>query len=288
MKFDKTLPLLAAIAAASPAFFTRALSVNSAPNRVAATALPKIYPSSSSWGVSKSLLARGGNAKREISTTSLSLFDKIFGGGGGYSAKIDYTAIPFPVPELAELAGEGKAGDEIVRNGKTYKLATFAGGCFWGLELFYQRIPGVEYTAVGYTQGPETEPTYDQVCSGSTRHTEAIIVLYDPNECTYETLLDGFFERVNPLTVNGQGNDFGTQYRTGVYYHSEEQKSLAEARFAKEQEKYSNRKIASECKDAMPFWPAEKYHQQYLEKGGRFSSPQSAEKGCTDTIRCYG
>jgi len=192
------------------------------------------------------------------------------------------------VPELAEMAKEGKAGDEVVRNGKTYKLATFAGGCFWGFELFYQRIPGVEYTAVGYTQGPEIEPTYNQVCAGATKHTEAVIVLYDPEECTYETLLDGFFERVNPLTVNGQGNDFGPQYRTGVYYHSDEQKELAEARFALEQEKYSNRKIASECKAALPFWPAEKYHQQYLEKGGRFNSPQSAEKGCTDTIRCYG
>ena len=140
----------------------------------------------------------------------------------------------------------------------------------------------------GYTQGPELEPTYDQVCSGGTKHTEAVIVLYDPNECSYETLLDAFFDRVNPLTVNGQGNDFGPQYRTGVYYHSKEQQELAEARFAKEQEKYANRKIASECKQAMPFWPAEKYHQQYLEKGGRFNSPQSAEKGCTDTIRCYG
>lgn len=290
MKLTKALPIIATTAASS-ALFARAFTSTAVPQRVAATALPKVNPlASSSWGVSKSLITRGGGGgvgKREISITSLSLFDKIF-GGGGFSAKIDYTAIPYPVPELAQMAMEGKAGDEIVRNGKTYKLATFAGGCFWGLELHYQRVPGVEYTAVGYTQGPETEPTYDQVCAKATGHTEAVIVLYDPNECSYESLLDAFFDRVNPLTVNGQGNDFGPQYRTGVYYHSKEQQELAEARFAKEQEKYSGRKIASECKAAMPFWPAEKYHQQYLEKGGRFSSPQSAEKGCTDTIRCYG
>lgn len=130
----------------------------------------------------------------------------------------------------------------------------------------------------GYTQGPEAEPTYDQVCSGGTGHTEAVCVLYDPSVCKYESLLDTFFNRVNPLTVNGQGNDYGRQYRTGVYYHSEEQATLAKARFASEQIKYGGKKIASECMKALTFWPAEKYHQQYLEKGGRFNSPQSASK----------
>ena len=112
-------------------------------------------------------------------------------------------------------------------------------------------------------------------------------MLYDPKECYYESLLDTFFDRVDPLTVNGQGSDRGTQYRTGVYYHSAEQEEIARARFAAEQKRYK-RSIATECTRALPFWPAEKYHQQYLEKGGRFNSPQSAEKGCKDTIRCYG
>lgn len=215
------------------------------------------------------------------------IFDKIF-SGGAYSSKIDYSAIPYPVPELAAVALEDKVPEEMERNGKTYKLATFAGGCFWGLELAYQRVPGVAYTAVGYTQGPEKEPTYNAVCAGATGHTEAVIVLYDPSECSYESLLDTFFGRVDPLTVNGQGNDRGRQYRTGVYYHSKEQEEIAKARFELEQKKYASRKIATECLQAMPFWPAEKYHQQYLEKGGRFNSPQSAAKGCTDTIRCYG
>jgi len=87
--------------------------------------------------------------------------------------------------------------------------------------------------------------------------------------------------------VNGQGNDFGPQYRTGVYYHTKEQEEAAKEKFEKEKENY-RKPIASECKPAQLFWPAEKYHQQYLEKGGRLGMAQSAEKGCTDKIRCYG
>ena len=125
--------------------------------------------------------------------------------------------------------------------------------------------------------------------SRATGHTEAVIVLYDPAECSYEQLLDVFFDRVDPLTVNGQGSDRGKQYRTGVYYHSAEQEAIARARFARENKKYStNRPIATECNPAMTFWPAEEYHQQYLSKGGRFNQPQSADKGCSDEIRCYG
>lgn len=214
------------------------------------------------------------------------IFEQLFGGGGAFNAKIDYSAIPYPCPDLASFALEGKAlkNGDLQRDGKEFHVATFAGGCFWGLELAFQRVPGVEYTTVGYTHGPQLEPTYNQVCSGTTGHTEAVIVLYDPNECSYQTLLDTFFGRVNPLTVNGQGNDRGTQYRTGVYTHSEEQKELAEKQFeALKAGPYKGKKIATECMDAAPFWPAEKYHQQYLEKGG-----QSAAKECTQTIRCYG
>jgi peptide-methionine (S)-S-oxide reductase len=132
-----------------------------------------------------------------------------------------------------------------------------------------------------------TEPTYNQVCAGMTGHTEAVNVYFDPKECTYEQLLDTFFTRVNPTTVNGQGNDFGKQYRTGVYPHTPEHMEIAQKRFEEEKKKY-NRPIATELKDAMPFWPAEKYHQQYLEKGGRGGQGQDASKGATATIRCYG
>ena len=105
---------------------------------------------------------------------------------------------------------------------------------------------------------------------------------YNPKEVSYEELLDTFFGRVDPTTVNGQGNDRGSQYRTGVYFHTPEQEAIAKARFEKEQANYK-RPMATELKAATNFWPAEKYHQQYLEKGG-----QDASKLATETIRCYG
>jgi len=222
---------------------------------------------------------------RATSPLQMGLLDSLF-GGGAIGSKIDYTTLDHPGEELANAAKEGKALVNGVRE-PNLALATFAGGCFWGLELAYQRVPGVEYTAVGYTQGPETEPTYSQVCSGMTGHTEAVVVYYDPKECSYDDLLDTFFNRVNPTTVNGQGNDFGRQYRTGVYFHTPEQEEAARARFQLEQGNY-NKPIATELKKAEGFWPAEKYHQQYLEKGGRLGQAQNASKGCTDPIRCYG
>lgn len=160
-------------------------------------------------------------------------------------------------------------------------------GCFWGAQLLFDRVPGVAYSAVGYTQGPEEFPNYSQVCGGGTDHTEGVIVYYDPKECKYETLLDEFFGFIDPTTVNGQGNDRGTQYRTGVYFHTPEQEATAQAKFEELKSQY-RRKIATELKAATPFWPAEKYHQGYLEKGGRYGGGQSAEKGCKDKIRCYG
>lgn len=213
------------------------------------------------------------------------VFGNLF-GGGAFNLKVDYSSLDHPGPELGKAAQENKVLVSSERDPKL-KLATFAGGCFWGLELAFQRVPGVVETAVGYAQGKEEFPSYDQVCAGATGHTEAVIVYYDPKECSYESLLDTFFERVDPTTKNGQGRDFGKQYRTGVYFHTPEQEKLARTRFEDEQEKYK-RPIASELKAATPFWPAEKYHQQYLEKGGRFGRSQSAEKGSKETIRCYG
>ena len=104
------------------------------------------------------------------------------------------------------------------------ETATFAAGCFWGVQLAFQRVPGVSLTMVGYTAGEKLHPSYREVCSGSTGHTEAVQMLFNPAVVSYKELLMVLFDRMDPTTLNRQGNDRGTQYRSGVYYHSEDQK----------------------------------------------------------------
>ncbi|XP_047941837.1 peptide methionine sulfoxide reductase A1-like [Salvia hispanica] len=175
--------------------------------------------------------------------------------------------------------------DDIPAPGQQF--AQFGLGCFWGPELAYQRVPGVTKTEVGYTQGYLHNPTYEDICSGTTNHSEVVRVQYDPKECSYDTLLDVFWERHDPTTPNRQGNDVGTQYRSGIYFYTPEQEKAAlESR--DRQQKLLNRKIVSEILPAKKFYRAEEYHQQYLAKGGRFGFRQSSEKGCNDPIRCYG
>lgn len=163
---------------------------------------------------------------------------------------------------------------------ENFTLATFAGGCFWGLELAFQREEGVVETCVGYTAGHVDNPTYRQICSGVTGHAEAVQMVYDPQQVTYNRLCELFFSRINPFVKNRQGNDVGSQYRTGIYYHDDKQRKIAES--------FMKKDYAVEIKAAGAFWPAEEYHQQYLSKGGRCGSMQSAKKGCNDPIRCYG
>jgi len=162
--------------------------------------------------------------------------------------------------------------------------ATFAAGCFWSVELVYQRAHGVIKTEVGYTGGWKPNPTYKEVCTDTTGHAEAVQVEYDPSAISYEQLLDIFWKKHDPTQLNRQGNDIGSQYRSAIFYHNEEQKRLAEESKRKQQEKLgSDKKIVTEIVPAGEWWPAEEYHQRYLEKKG-----QSAAKGCTDPIRCYG
>ena len=163
-----------------------------------------------------------------------------------------------------------------------YAVATFAGGCFWGTELHFQRIPGVIATCVGYTQGSVDKPTYEQVCSGFTGHTEGIQLIYDPKVCSYERLLTKLFQTIDPTLLNRVGNDRGTQYRHGVYFHTDEQREEATRFVEAAQNRYKD-PVVTEVLPAKIFWPAENYHQRYLEKGG-----QSAEKNCEDRVRCYG
>ncbi|KDO20296.1 hypothetical protein SPRG_14431 [Saprolegnia parasitica CBS 223.65] len=166
--------------------------------------------------------------------------------------------------------------------GGSDNIATFAAGCFWSVELNFQRIPGVLETHVGYTNGPKANPTYTEVCTGKTGHAEAVRIKFDPAVVSYDALLDKFWSIHDPTTLNQQKNDVGTQYRSGIYYHSDAQKSLALASKASAQPRF-RRPIVTEVVAAETFYVAEDYHQRYLEKGG-----QCARKGSTDAIRCYG
>lgn len=162
------------------------------------------------------------------------------------------------------------------------EIATVAGGCFWGLELAYQRVPGVIKTQVGYTSGQKTNPSYREVCTGTTGHAEAVEIIFDPTIISYEEILLILWDRIDPTTLNRQGNDMGSQYRSGIYYHNEEQKSVALRSLEEEQKKHIA-PIVTEVVEASTFFSAETYHQQYLEKKG-----QSAAKGDITPIRCYG
>jgi peptide-methionine (S)-S-oxide reductase len=145
--------------------------------------------------------------------------------------------------------------------------ATFAAGCFWGVEHAFMQIDGVTATAVGYTGGTVDEPDYRTVCSGRTGHAEAVQVDYDPEQVSYEQLLAVFWAEHDPTQRNRQGPDVGSQYRSVVFFHTPEQKAVAEAVRDRYQPRFS-RPIATEIVPATTFWPAEDYHQRYLEKRG--------------------
>ncbi len=145
--------------------------------------------------------------------------------------------------------------------------ATFAGGCFWCLQPAFDETSGVISTTVGYTGGAAANPTYEQVCSGTTGHAETIQVIYDPSKVTYEQLVDVFWHHINPTTLNGQFADKGTQYRTAIFYHDREQQQLAEV--SKEHLAKSgkfDKPIVTEIVPASTFYPAEEYHQHYYKK----------------------
>ncbi len=148
--------------------------------------------------------------------------------------------------------------------------ATFAAGCFWGVDAVFERTEGVEKTTVGYTGGKTKNPTYEQVCTGKTGHAEAVQIIYNPKIITYEQLLETFWMIHDPTQKNRQGPDIGTQYRSAIFYHNQEQKHMAEES-KKQKEKYLEVKIQTEITLAKEFYPAEEYHQKYLKKQGRTS-----------------
>jgi len=147
--------------------------------------------------------------------------------------------------------------------------ATFAAGCFWGVEERFRQSEGVTATAVGYTAGKTENPTYEQVCSDTTGHAEAVEVEFDPEVVAYDDLLELFWNGHDPTTLNRQGPDIGTQYRSAIYYHTDEQRSAALASMeALEESRVFPSKIVTEIAPAETFYLAEDYHQQYLAKRG--------------------
>ncbi len=172
-----------------------------------------------------------------------------------------------PTTILLMLVSSFVMAQEEKMSDKNVQTATFAGGCFWCMEPFLARLKGVQKVTVGYTGGHSQNPTYEEVSSGQTGHAEAVEVLFDPAVVSYEKVLNLFWHNIDPTAVNSQFVDHGTQYRSAVFYHDEEQKRIAEEGKKKLQD--SGRfegPIATEIVPAAVFYPAEEYHQAYYKK----------------------
>ncbi|KAK9806192.1 hypothetical protein WJX72_004887 [[Myrmecia] bisecta] len=209
----------------------------------------------------------------------------------GMQARVlDVTKDQITIDANHELAGKTLIFDvELMKlvKGSQIESATFAAGCFWGPELRFQRVPGVIVTKVGYSQADRTDLTYEEVCSGLTGAAEVVQVMYDPQEVSYRQLVDVFFQGHNPTQKDRQGGDEGTQYRSGIYWHTPEQRQIAEEALKDAQTDWPE-PIVTELEEVKNFTEAEQHHQQYLARGGRFGQPQNPSKGCDDPIRCYG
>lgn len=157
----------------------------------------------------------------------------------------------------------------IMANDAENKKAVFAAGCFWGVESTFQQMDGVKTTTVGYIGGKVKNPSYELVCTGLTGHAEAVEVEYNPNVISFEKLLDTFFELHDPTTLNRQGPDIGTQYRSAAYFSSDEEKQLIENKISllNESGKFNSR-IVTEIEEITEFYNAEDYHQDYYKKRG--------------------
>ena len=157
------------------------------------------------------------------------------------------------------------------------KKATFGAGCFWGVEAAFRQLDGVTKTEVGYEGGTLENPTYEDVCSHTTGHAEVVEVTYDPEQISYETLLDVFWAKHNPTQLNRQGWDVGDQYRSAIFFHDSQQQEIAAQ--SKEEEQTRHRQpVVTLVEPAQTFYPAEDYHQQYLEKRGRSSCTPALQR----------
>src|SRR3954452_18997315 len=151
--------------------------------------------------------------------------------------------------------------------------ATFGAGCFWGVESAVAAIPGVTATAVGYEGGSLERPRYRDVCTDQTGHAEVVEVEFDPEKVSYDQLLEKFFEMHDPTTLNRQGPDWGTQYRSAIFFHTPEQEKQATAKIEQltAAGRFNPKRIVTKVEPAQTFWRAEEYHQRYLEKRGAAS-----------------
>ncbi len=159
---------------------------------------------------------------------------------------------------VAPVPGEAQGGRQLAK-------ATFAGGCFWCMEGPFDKLDGVVSTTSGYTGGTKKNPTYEEVSSGGTGHTEAVQIVYDPAKISYEKLLEVFWHNIDPVAKNRQFCDAGTQYRSGIFFHDAAQKRLAEASKAEIQKRFKQ-PVATEIVQASAYYPAEEYHQDYYKK----------------------
>lgn len=160
------------------------------------------------------------------------------------------------------LSEEAEQPAEMPAVPPNHEVATLGAGCFWCVEAVYKQLDGVDSVTSGYTGGSVAEPSYQQVCNGSTGHAEVVRVVFDPAKISYEKVLAWFWELHDPTTLNRQGNDVGTQYRSAIYYHSPEQQKIAEASKQAAQADFED-PIVTEITEAATFYPAENYHQDY-------------------------
>lgn len=189
---------------------------------------------------------------------------------------IDQPTVPVKTPitmkdGTGDASGTDAATSDVAKEKPMTAKAMFGAGCFWGVEATFRKVKGVAGTAVGYSGGTKENPTYRQVCSGTTGHAEVVLVEFDPEVVSYKELLDVFWKSHNPTTPNRQGPDVGSQYRSAIFYLNEDQKTTAEESKSNlaASGRYDDREIVTEITKAGDFWHAEDYHQQYYEKRGK-------------------
>jgi peptide-methionine (S)-S-oxide reductase len=186
-----------------------------------------------------------------------------------FSSRLSSRQTPTSQPKNESHPQNDSQPKQSPQEAKIMEKATFGAGCFWGVEATFRKIKGVTATAVGFSGGTLDQPTYKDVCTDKTGHAEVVEIEFDPTLVSYEELLDVFWKHHDPTTLNRQGPDVGTQYRSVIFYHSPEQKAAALAsKQALETSHQYKKPIVTQILPASPFWRAEEYHQQYLEKRG--------------------